>query len=143
MELGDHLGIAGLITAFVGIGISVLFPTIRWIGYVCFAIAAIGCVCWVVLEVQQHFEVKTVAVVYRDWTPHFDRDLYPDDVPPSSYPVQGRATAQVELDAAFTNPDEIAIIAKNNRHVGMARDPKYVVILRNLDEHADRSLPAT
>jgi hypothetical protein len=52
MELGNRLGIAGLIVALLGLGITILYPTKRWIGYVCFIFAGILGVYWGISEYQ-------------------------------------------------------------------------------------------
>jgi hypothetical protein len=46
MVLGDHLGFAGLVVAVLGIGLTILWPTKRWIAYVCFGFAVILGSCW-------------------------------------------------------------------------------------------------
>lgn len=46
MQLGDNLGFAGLVLALLGIGITILWPTKRWIAYACFSIALVLCACW-------------------------------------------------------------------------------------------------
>ena len=49
MQLGDNLGFAGLILALVGIGVTIMWPTKRWIAYLCFIFAFLLCVCWGVM----------------------------------------------------------------------------------------------
>jgi hypothetical protein len=56
MELGDRLGIVGIIVAIVALGITILWPTKRWIGYVCFVIAFLLCGGWGVTEYRVHHE---------------------------------------------------------------------------------------
>jgi hypothetical protein len=45
MQLGDHLGFAGLAMALIGIAIAVLWPNKRWIGYLCL-VGAVGLLIW-------------------------------------------------------------------------------------------------
>jgi hypothetical protein len=48
MQMGDHLGWAGLLLALVGLALTYLLPNKRWIGYVCLTLAlAVGCLWWV------------------------------------------------------------------------------------------------
>jgi hypothetical protein len=64
MSLGDRLGIAGLTSAFIGIGIAILWPTVRWIGWIAI-FAAIGLViCWGVLELKRPKEVPSFVFVF-------------------------------------------------------------------------------
>jgi hypothetical protein len=46
-----------------------------------------------------------------------------------------------DLDAIFTDTSSLAVIAHNRPDAAVARDPKYVVILRNLNENFAQSLP--
>ena len=64
MSLGDRLGIAGLISACIGIGIAILWPTAKWIGWIA-VIAAIGLViCWGVLRFKRPKEVPSFVFVF-------------------------------------------------------------------------------
>jgi hypothetical protein len=49
MQLGDHLGFAGLILALIGIGVAFLWPEKRWIGYLALIAAAILFISWGIL----------------------------------------------------------------------------------------------
>lgn len=55
MELGDRLGIVGLILALVGLAVTILWPTKRWIGYVSLTGAGILLLWWVGIELHEHF----------------------------------------------------------------------------------------
>lgn len=46
MQLGDHLGFAGVVLAVAGIGIAILWPAKRWIGVVCLVVAVLLGFCW-------------------------------------------------------------------------------------------------
>jgi len=46
MQLGDHLGFAGVVLGVAGLGITILWPAKRWIGYVCLVIAGLLGICW-------------------------------------------------------------------------------------------------
>ena len=50
MSRGDRLGITGVILACVGIGIAILWPSVRWIGWAAILVAIVLIVWWVVLE---------------------------------------------------------------------------------------------
>jgi hypothetical protein len=64
MSLGNRLGIAGLILACVGIGFTILWPAVRWIGWIAI-IAAIGLIiCWVVLELKPPKELPSFVFVF-------------------------------------------------------------------------------
>jgi hypothetical protein len=58
MDFGSRLGIAGLIVAIAGIGITILWQK-RWIGYACFFVALLLGIWWGILEYQaRHFKSK-------------------------------------------------------------------------------------
>jgi hypothetical protein len=61
MALGDHLAIAGILLAFLGIGITVLWPSKRWVGWTCiFAAVLVGAI-WIVLSLKHRtIENETV-----------------------------------------------------------------------------------
>lgn len=61
MALGDRLGVAGLILSFIGLGITILWPTKRWIGWTCVAVAAVLCLAWGGIEWRQRNAQKTVV----------------------------------------------------------------------------------
>lgn len=64
MSRGDRLGIVGLILACVGIGIAILWPTVRWIGWIAI-LAAIGLiVCWGVLELKRPKQLPSFIFVF-------------------------------------------------------------------------------
>ena len=50
LSFGDRVGIAGLIMALFGIGITILWPTKRWLGWVFLAAGISGCLAWAWLE---------------------------------------------------------------------------------------------
>ncbi|HEV1994508.1 MAG TPA: hypothetical protein VGR03_09260 [Candidatus Acidoferrum sp.] len=52
MSLGDRLGIAGLVVAFFGIGITVLWPDQKWIGWLCLGIAGLLILLWFLMELR-------------------------------------------------------------------------------------------
>jgi hypothetical protein len=53
MQLGDNLGFAGLIFGVAGVGITILWPTKRPIGYVCIAVAVLIAVCWGIISLRK------------------------------------------------------------------------------------------
>jgi hypothetical protein len=62
MSLGDHLGIAGLIMAFVGTAIAVLWPDKRWIGWLALVLAAGLLVGWTVLAMKARAARCSVSI---------------------------------------------------------------------------------
>jgi len=54
MELGDRLGFAGLIAGIFGLGITILWPTRRWIGYACLVVAVVLAAFWGFSEYHAH-----------------------------------------------------------------------------------------
>jgi hypothetical protein len=63
MSLGDRLAFVGLIVAFAGVGITILWATKRWIGWACIFVAVIVCIVWGVLEYRTHPEIVTQKVL--------------------------------------------------------------------------------
>lgn len=64
MSLTDRsLAIAGLVLACIGVGIAILWPTVRWIGWIAI-IAAIAGICWVVLEFRRPKESPSFVFVF-------------------------------------------------------------------------------
>lgn len=80
MELGDHLGIAGLILGLIGIGITILWPTKKWIAYVCFVFAVILGIFWFVLWRQSRNSQNEhpPALKQEDAVPHISAELSVD-----------------------------------------------------------------
>jgi len=64
MSLGDRLGIAGLTAAFIGIGIAILWPTVRWIGWIAIFVAVGLVICWGVLELKRPKKVPSFVFVF-------------------------------------------------------------------------------
>jgi hypothetical protein len=64
MSRGDRLGIAGLVLALVGIGIAVLWPTERWIGWVAILVATGLVVYWGVLELKRPKQLPSFVFVF-------------------------------------------------------------------------------
>ena len=58
MEFGDRLGIAGLIIGIAGVGVTILWPTKRFIGVVCIIFAAALLVGWGGLEIHDRLHGK-------------------------------------------------------------------------------------
>jgi hypothetical protein len=56
MQLGDHLGFAGIILGLVGLGLTFLWPTKRWIGYVAIGLAVICGLKWGMLTCNEAHE---------------------------------------------------------------------------------------
>ena len=50
MSLGDRLGIAGLVVALLGIGITILWPEKKWVGWLCLGVAGLLILLWVLAE---------------------------------------------------------------------------------------------
>jgi hypothetical protein len=55
MSLGDRAGIAGVIMAFIGIALPMLFPDKKWIGWVCLSIGALCLIAWLAFELKHAF----------------------------------------------------------------------------------------
>ena len=64
MSRGDRLGVAGLVLALVGIGIAVLWPTARWIGWTAIVVAVGLVVYWGVLEVKRPKDLPSFVFVF-------------------------------------------------------------------------------
>jgi hypothetical protein len=64
MSLGDRLGIAGLISACIGIGVAILWPTVRWIGWTALISALVLVICWTILEFGRPREVPSLVFVF-------------------------------------------------------------------------------
>lgn len=64
MSRGDRLGIVGLILACVGIGITVLWPNARPLGWIAIFAAVILVVCWAVLELKPAKELPSFVFVF-------------------------------------------------------------------------------
>lgn len=64
MSRGDRLGIAGLVLALVGIGIAVLWPTARWIGWGAILVALGLVVCWGILELKRPKQLPSFVFVF-------------------------------------------------------------------------------
>jgi hypothetical protein len=73
MQLGDHLGFAGVVLAAAGIGIAILWPSKRWIGVVCLVVAVLLVICW-------------GEMAYRSWRHPFVESSIPKTAPPSNSP---------------------------------------------------------
>jgi hypothetical protein len=56
MQLGDHIGVAGILIGLIGLALTFLFPTKRWIGWVVLAFAVILCVLWLCLTLRSRKE---------------------------------------------------------------------------------------
>ena len=103
MELADRLGWIALIMAFLGLGITILWPTRRPIGWISLAIGAIlGCV-WAWLEYHPpHKNEPELAVVKKE----------PETKPePSVQPMKRRAKTSSEpaLEVVEFNTHSIQI----------------------------------
>jgi hypothetical protein len=65
MSTGDRLGWVGLIVALLGIAVAVLWPSQRWIGWVCLAAAGLLGVGWVWHELRS--QIIAAYEVYPPW----------------------------------------------------------------------------
>jgi hypothetical protein len=54
MSLGDNLGAWGLIVCLIGIGITILWPTQKWLGWLCIGVAALLIIGWAALAIKGH-----------------------------------------------------------------------------------------
>lgn len=61
MQLGDHLGFAGIVMGLIGIGITILWPTARWIGYACLVAALVLGGFWYSLAHRGSLETTATA----------------------------------------------------------------------------------
>jgi hypothetical protein len=61
MGFGDDLAIVGLIMTFVGIGIAILFPTKRRLGYLMFVLAAAVGAWWIYLHLTKKAEPRKMT----------------------------------------------------------------------------------
>jgi hypothetical protein len=50
MDLSNRLGLAGLIVALIGIGVTIMWPTKRWVANVAFGLAFLLCGYWGITE---------------------------------------------------------------------------------------------
>ena len=64
MSRGDRLGISGLILACVGIGITILWPTARWIGWLAIVVAVALIVGWGILEIKRPRQLPSFIFVF-------------------------------------------------------------------------------
>jgi hypothetical protein len=63
MSFGDNLAVWGLIVCVIGIGIAILWPTQRWLGWLCIGVAAMLILGWVWLSMgnrRSHAHEMTV-----------------------------------------------------------------------------------
>jgi hypothetical protein len=63
VSFGDQLGVAGLVMSFLGIGITILWPGQRWIGWTCIGVAALLLFGWASVEITEKFERKLPSAV--------------------------------------------------------------------------------
>lgn len=54
MSIGDHLGWWGLIVGVIGIGTTILWPTQKWIGWLCIGVAALLIISWGALAIRSN-----------------------------------------------------------------------------------------
>ena len=73
MQLGDHLGFAGVFLAVAGLGITILWPSKRWIGVICLVLAVVLGSCW-------------GGMAYWSWRHPSVESSTPKTVPPSNSP---------------------------------------------------------
>ena len=59
MQFGDQLGLAGLIVGLLGIGVTILWPSQRWIGYICLVLALFLACAWGILEIRYRFDNRS------------------------------------------------------------------------------------
>src|SRR5574340_1824163 len=64
MSNGHRLGVIGLIFACVGIGITILWPTVRWIGWIALAAAILLCILWCILEFKRPKQLPSFIFVF-------------------------------------------------------------------------------
>jgi hypothetical protein len=76
MEFADRLGLIALIMAFLGLGITILWPTKRWIGWISLTIAAVLGLVWCGFELSRG-EAKPQLVVTG-----YEVVLFKPDYPP-------------------------------------------------------------
>jgi|GEM_PF-6541365 len=58
MELGNHLGFAGITLALVGLSVTLLWPQKRWIGYLSLVAAIVLLVIWGALALKEKRELE-------------------------------------------------------------------------------------
>lgn len=64
MSSGNRLGAVGLILACVGIGITILWPTVRWIGWVAIVVAILLVAFWGILELKRPKQLPSFIFVF-------------------------------------------------------------------------------
>lgn len=53
-----QLGIAGVLLALAGIGIPLVLPDARWVGWICLAAGAIGLALWLIAEIRSKIKSR-------------------------------------------------------------------------------------
>jgi hypothetical protein len=117
MQLGDNLGFAGLIIAVIGIGVTILWPTKRWIGYGCFVLTGLLGICWGVMAYQSRHKPtdqspNKAAVAPPKW------NTEPSPTPSVSVPkpqkqkVPVAPTSQPHVDVAPTQSSPPTVVVQ-------------------------------
>lgn len=76
VQLGDHLGFAGILVGLVGIALTILWPTKRWVGFLCLLAAVVLGILW-------------GGMAYESWRHPSAEGLNPKTVSPSDSPQLG------------------------------------------------------
>lgn len=99
MQLGDHLGFAGIVVGLVGIALTILWPTKRWVGALCLAAAVMLGVLW-------------GGLAYQSWRHPSAEGLTPKTVQPTSPP-----------QAPLSQPPQESKVVPDSPSAGSAKPP--------------------
>jgi hypothetical protein len=121
MGLGDRLGFVGILLALIGIAITLLWPTKRWIGWVCLVLAGILGLSWAGLEFRDRRLKKLNA--------NTDNTLPDFTFTASSSPFYDFKISKQALMASIKVDTKYALVYKNNLN--------FIIILRAVDDSVD------
>ena len=70
LQLGDHLGFAGIVVALIGIALTIIWPTKRWVGVLCLVAAALLGIVWGEMTYQssRHPTPSEPSAIGIDWS---------------------------------------------------------------------------
>jgi hypothetical protein len=157
MQLGDHLGFAGLFVGLVGIALTILWPAKRLVGVLCLVAAAVLGILWGVMTYESWRHPSVESSLPETTPPKNLPQTSPtqpqqsSEHPPASKP-KSQSTAKVrpspqmpvpsigpeppvppDVSLKFVEPSYPSLVIVNTSRDSIARDMKWEVILWNED----------
>jgi len=127
MQLGDHLGFAGIVTGLVGVGLALRYPQKRWIGTVFLVLALLLGSGWGVLAYREAHEIVRVPPQTQPLTPQKPPNNPVADAPKSTPKTELPAS----LGAVFYDKDNLRFWLVDTGDIAAIK-PKFTFGLANL-----------